>query len=103
MAVSSEDVEKQLEGLTQTQLVEAKKAIEKIREPSPVTQDKLWLITIRAFAVVLVLTASALSAGLFIRGSEGPIVTSELVLSVVTAVIGFFGGLFTDKPPAKVE
>ena len=66
--------------------------------PSTRIRDRLWLIVVGAFAIVLVGSFLALASGLiFFRDNIAP----ELVLTMFTSVVGFLAGLFTPSPVAN--
>jgi len=65
----------------------------------PATQkarDRVWLIVIIAFAIVLVGSFATLACGVF--WSPGGSIKPELILTMFTSVVGFLAGLFTPSP-----
>lgn len=68
--------------------------------PTQPTTDSIWKIVIWALAIALVVATVALCAGVF-REGNAPITKPETVLTVVTTIVGFLGGLFTPSPTAK--
>ena len=63
--------------------------------PSQLVRDRLWTIIVFTFAIVMIMVVAALSIGAFLPNPATPV---ELLLSVFTAVVGFFGGLFVRSP-----
>lgn len=68
--------------------------------PAPETRDKLWMIVVSAFAVVLVGGFIALAVGVFIPIQANG-VKPELILTTFTSVVGFLAGLFTPSPVGR--
>lgn len=67
-----------------------------IGAPSSWIRDRLWLLVISGFTVVLVGSFGVLAVGVFIGDKTKP----ELVLSMFTSVVGFLAGLFAPSPVA---
>ena len=68
--------------------------------PDQATSNKVWLMTIWAFASVMLLAVLVMGISLFVP------VTSvgtkpETILTVFTTVTGFLAGLFVPSPVAK--
>jgi hypothetical protein len=72
-----------------------------LQPPDGETRNKLWLIIVIAFAIVLVGGFITLALGVFLL--EGEKVRPELVLTMFTTVVGFLAGLFTPSPVAKAS
>jgi len=68
-------------------------------QPNPDVADKLWMIVVRTFAIVVVATAAALIY-LVIEPTTST-VRPELVLSLFTSATGFLAGLFVPAPQKK--
>ena len=64
--------------------------------PTDRTLDRLWLIVVAAFAIVLAGSFVTLSLGVFIQTSGD--VNPALVLTMFTSVVGFLAGLFVPSP-----
>lgn len=64
--------------------------------PTDHVRDKLWLIVVSGFSVVLVGSFVTLAFGVF-KPSPGE-VTPELILTMFTSVVGFLAGLFVPSP-----
>lgn len=78
---------------------EAKKEIAKtLGGPSPETRDKLWAIAVRAFAIVMVGAFLFLAIGIFVEQPKNPVASGDILLSIFTAAVGFFAGLFAPSP-----
>jgi hypothetical protein len=58
--------------------------------------DAIWLIVVTSFAVVMVGSAIALLASMFVP-AVGP-TRPELVLTLFTGATGFLGGLLVQRP-----
>ena len=67
--------------------------------PTDGARDRLWLIVVCAFAIVLVGSFTALAVGVFVPASGK--VTPELILTMFTSVVGFLAGLFVPSPIAN--
>lgn len=70
---------------------------------SPPTQgvaDKIWRIVVWAFAIVMVGSFLTLAVGVFQTATADTprLVTSDIVVSMFTAAVGFFAGLFAKSP-----
>ena len=66
--------------------------------PTQRVRDRLWTIIVYTFAIVMILVVGALCLGAFMDKPESPVASGEILLSVFTAVVGFFGGLFVKSP-----
>ena len=77
---------------------EKKKARNVFQGLSPDNQFKLWRLIIGTISIMLCVGICALAIGIFYPASESTLVSGEILLSIITAGIGFFGGLFSDKP-----
>jgi len=71
-----------------------------VGEPSQKTRNRLWMIVVSAFAIVLVGSFVALAVGVFVPIQEKG-VKPELILTTFTSVVGFLAGLFTPSPVAR--
>lgn len=74
---------------------------ETIGVPSLETRDNLWKIVIWAFAAVMAGSFCVLAIGVFVDKPQDPIASSDILLSIFTAAVGFFAGLFAPSPKAK--
>ncbi|MGO8880170.1 MAG: hypothetical protein ACLPVO_00425 [Desulfomonilaceae bacterium] len=81
-----------------TPLVPTDKAI---AQPSVVTLDRIWLIVVYAFAIVLVGSALALVVSVLFLPPQGEKASPQLLLTVFTAAAGFLGGLFVPSPASN--
>lgn len=63
--------------------------------PTPGARDRLWLIVVAAFALVLFGSFLALSVAVFTIGGKA---SPELILTMFTTVVGFLAGLFAPSP-----
>ncbi len=68
--------------------------------PTPRARDRLWLIVVIAFALVLVGSFLTLSAAVFAIGGKA---SPELILTMFTSVVGFLAGLFVPSPVGRDE
>ncbi|RDE25196.1 hypothetical protein DV711_06470 [Motiliproteus coralliicola] len=66
--------------------------------PTERTLDKLWKIAVWAFAIVMVGSFLFIAAGAFIEKPDTPIASGDILLSIFTASVGFFAGLFSPNP-----
>ena len=69
-----------------------------VATPTQKVSDKLWTVVVYTFAVVMIVVVVAISAGAFFPKPSNPVASGELLLSIFTAVVGFFGGLFVKNP-----
>ena len=66
--------------------------------------NAIWLIVISAFALVLLITAAALVAYVFLpcfsecKVDQNSHAAAQIVLTVFTGAVGFLAGLFTPGP-----
>lgn len=65
--------------------------------PTQRARDRLWLIVVTAFALVLVGGFGTLALGVFRTPAENG-VKPELILTTFTSVVGFLAGLFVPSP-----
>ena len=67
--------------------------------PSDPANDRIWLVVVWAFVVVLVGSAAILCLNVFYHPVQSEKATKpEIVLSVFTAVAGFLAGLLAPSP-----
>ncbi|KAB2920126.1 MAG: hypothetical protein F9K29_02860 [Hyphomicrobiaceae bacterium] len=68
--------------------------------PKAQTRDRIWLIVISAFALVLVGSAAVLGIGVFSTATDATkqITKSDTILTVFTTVVGFLSGLLAPSP-----
>jgi hypothetical protein len=78
----------------------AKDAVREVPPPDAKTTNAVWLIIVLAFAIVLVGSFIFLGAGFGREVKSGVeyLVTSETILAVFTASVGFFAGLMSPSP-----
>ena len=74
--------------------IEPQAALDK---PRGKTNDAIWMIVIKSLAVTLVIAVSALAISMFIPPATGG-TSGQVMLTVITTVVGFLGGLFTTSP-----
>ncbi len=86
------------EGINKEVKTEDVRKIGRRLEPSQRTKDCIWMITVISFAIVMVLSFFALAYGAFFSGAEEHAISGELILSVFTAAVGFFAGIFAPSP-----
>jgi hypothetical protein len=79
---------------------ELQQALVKVGEPDSTTSNKVWLIVIRAFAVVLVGSVLVLGIGYFMPPATGG-TKPETIFAVFTTVAAFLAGLFAPSPVAR--
>ncbi|WP_263772959.1 hypothetical protein [Propionivibrio soli] len=65
--------------------------------PTQRARDRLWLIVVTAFALVLVGGFVTLAVGVFQPPAQNG-VKPELILTTFTSVVGFLAGLFVPSP-----
>ena len=101
-ALSSNDkkevVARAMNNLTASELKEAIEKVCAIGLPTDPTRDRLWLIGVWSFAIVMVGTCFVLALGLFISQPSTPITNGDILFSIFTAAVGFFAGLFAPSP-----
>jgi ABC-type uncharacterized transport system permease subunit len=66
-------------------------------QPRSRTADRIWLIVVCAFAVVLLGSFATLAVSVFTPVAEGG-TSGQTILAVFTSVVGFLAGLFTPSP-----
>jgi hypothetical protein len=64
--------------------------------------EKVWMIVIWTFAIVLVISVIVLGLSVFISPATGG-TTGQIILTVITTVIGFLAGLFSPSPVEKAN
>ena len=69
-------------------------------QPTPRARDRLWLIVVTAFALVLVGGFITLALGVFLTPAPNG-VKPELILTTFTSVVGFLAGLFVPSPAGR--
>ena len=69
-----------------------------IGSPSEKTRNKLWTIVVWAFAIVMVGAFLFIAVGAFLSKPENPVASGDILLSIFTASVGFFAGLFAPSP-----
>lgn len=72
----------------------------RVGEPDPTTSNRVWLIIIWAFAVVMIGAVVAMSVSMFVAPVKDG-TKPETLLTVFTTVTAFLGGLFAPSPIAK--
>lgn len=65
--------------------------------PTQRARDRLWLVVVSAFALVLVGGFITLAVGVFLPPAQNG-VKPELILTTFTSVVGFLAGLFVPSP-----
>lgn len=65
--------------------------------PTQKARDRLWLVVVIAFAIVLVGGFVTLALGVFMTPAKDG-VKPELILTTFTSVVGFLAGLFVPSP-----
>lgn len=73
-----------------------------MNQPSAGVRDRLWLIVIAAFAVVLVGSFITLAISVFVAPSAGG-TSGQVILTMFTSVVGFLAGLFAPSPVANKD
>lgn len=68
--------------------------------PTQRARDRLWLIVVTSFAVVLVGGFITLAIGVFLTPAQNG-VKPELILTTFTGVVGFLAGLFVPSPAGR--
>lgn len=74
----------------------------RVPEPDQSTSNRVWLIIIGSFALVMVGSVFVLSLGLFrapVPGGTKP----DMILTIFTTTTAFLAGLFAPSPVAKKE
>jgi hypothetical protein len=69
--------------------------------PSDPARDRIWLVVVSAFAVVMVGAAAVLGAGVFLEFSADAtkqVTRTDTILTVFTTVGGFLAGLLSPSP-----
>jgi hypothetical protein len=77
---------------TQTEVT----TIGQLPAPDSAVTDRIWLIVILAFAVVLVGSFLTLAVSTFLTSKNE--VDLQIILTIFTTVTGFLAGLFTTSP-----
>ena len=68
--------------------------------PTDMTTDFVWKVTIGTFAFVLCGSFIVLAIGIFqtVPENSNSLVSGDLLLSIFTAAVGFFAGIFAPSP-----
>ena len=69
-----------------------------LEPPNGKTRDRLWIIAVVSFAIVMVGAFLFIAFGIFMDKPANPIASGDLLLSIFTAAVGFFAGLFAPGP-----
>ena len=69
-------------------------------KPSQGANDRIWLVVVSAFAIVMVGAFVTLALAVFVAPAQGG-VKPELILATFTSVVGFLAGLFVPSPAVK--
>ena len=69
-----------------------------LEPPNGKTRDTLWIIAVVSFAIVMVGAFLFIAFGIFADKPENPVASGDLLLSIFTAAVGFFAGLFAPEP-----
>ncbi len=71
-----------------------------IQTPTQKTTDFIWKVTILTFAFVLCGSFIVLAFGVFetVPENSSSLVSGDLMLSIFTAAVGFFAGVFAPSP-----
>jgi hypothetical protein len=64
--------------------------------------ERVWMIVIWTFAIVLVISVIVLGLSVFIPPATGG-TTGQIILTVITTIIGFLAGLFSPSPVEKAN
>ena len=72
----------------------------RVGTPTPKATDKIWLLIVGSFAVVMIGAAAVLGIGVFsqVIDSSKQITKSDTILTVFTTVVGFLAGLLAPSP-----
>lgn len=73
-----------------------------LEQPSVGVRDWLWVISITAFAVVLVGSFITLAISVFVAPSAGG-TSGQVILTMFTSVVGFLAGLFVPSPVGNTK
>lgn len=66
--------------------------------PTVKTRDKLWTTVVWSFSIVMVGAFLFIAMGAFQEKPQNPIASGDILLSIFTASVGFFAGLFAPSP-----
>ncbi len=71
-----------------------------VQSPTQKTTDFVWKVTIVTFALVLCGSFIVLAFGVFktVPENSSSLVSGDLMLSIFTAAVGFFAGVFAPSP-----
>ncbi len=64
--------------------------------PTQITTDRIWYITVSAFAIVLVGSFLTLAVSVFVAGAGAT--SSDIILTVFSSVVAFLAGLLAPSP-----
>ena len=72
----------------------------RVGTPTPKATDKIWLLIVGSFAVVMIGAAAVLGIGVFsqVIDASKQITKSDTILTVFTTVVGFLAGLLAPSP-----
>ena len=83
--------------------VQAVDQLPRLELPTPPANDRIWLLIVGAFALVMVGSAAVLGIGVFgeVPDATKQITKSDTILTVFTTVVGFLAGLLAPSPVGK--
>lgn len=83
--------------------VQAVDQLPRLELPTPPANDRIWLLIVGAFALVMVGSAAVLGFGVFsqVLDVTKQITKSDTILTVFTTVVGFLAGLLAPSPVGK--
>ena len=100
-SMSSNGLNKAIKDLPDTKKKEINKS-STFPPPTEKTRDRLWSIVVWSFSIVMVGAFFSIAVGaLFLEKPESPIISGDVLLSIFTASVGFFAGLFAPSPGEK--
>ena len=83
--------------------IQAVDQLPRLELPTPPANDRIWLLIVGAFALVMVGSAAVLGIGVFsqVLDATKQITKSDTMLTVFTTVVGFLAGLLAPSPVGK--
>ena len=98
-----EDLKTDTAGTLKMLSAEAVQQLPRLVPPTSPTNDRIWLVVVASFALVMVGAVVVLGLGVFgtTQDAAKQITKSDTMLTVFTTVVGFLAGLLAPSPVAR--
>lgn len=77
---------------------EALQQLPRLRPPNDATTNRLWIVIVGSFAVVMLYSVWVLGSGVNQATLATPVTKSDTILTVLMTVISFLAGLLSPSP-----